>query len=316
MVAEDGTEADATDEQKRAYNANTLAENYIMYCLKYMPELQREAKGSCTTAVEMFDYLQAKFKSRDATKLYADLEQDLDNLNPNDFEDGYKFVNKMTLINGDMEQAVTGNQMSDSQVKVWIYRKIHKAEKGDTNAWHNFVSKYEEDGVLQGADLADFKKSFCSYWTTNGSPGNPDEKQSAALCITCYNCGKEGHKANECRSENKYKSTGGRVGGRGGGRFGRGDNGRGRGRGRENGRGGRGDYKKGNKAEVLCFKCREKGHYAYECPQGKKNKEEGTEIALTLCKVPSEEDTEEYETCVDCEVQGDEHQSQDSQRST
>ena len=50
------------------------------------------------------------------------------------------------------------------------------------------------------------------------------------------------------------------------------------------------------------------------------NKEEGTEIALTVCKVPSEEGTEEYATCVDCDSQdkeynNEEHHSQDSQGS-
>ena len=48
-------------------------------------------------------------------------------------------------------------------------------------------------------------------------------------------------------------------------------------------------------------------------PQGKKNKEEGTEIALTVCKVPSEESTVEHEMCVACEVQDEEHHAQDSQ---
>jgi hypothetical protein len=201
MVAADGvTETDATDAEKRAYKANAAGVNYMMLCLKHMPELQREAKGHCTTAFEMFTYLQAKFKSRDATKLYADLEEDLDKLNPNDFEDGYKFVNKMTLINGDIQQAVSGNQMSESQIKVWLYRKIHKAEKGETNAWHSFVNKYEEDGILENTSLEDFQKDMCRYWTTNGrNPGNPDDKQHAALSITCYNGGKEGPKANECR---------------------------------------------------------------------------------------------------------------------
>jgi hypothetical protein len=203
----------------------------------------------------------------------------------------------MTLINGYIDQAITGNVMSDSKIKVWLYQKIHKAEKGETNAWHGFVNKYEEDGILENATRADFVKDFCRYWTTNGSPGNPDEKQSTALLVTCYNCGKEGHKANECRSPNKYKDIGGRVGGQGGGRYGRGE-GRGRRRGGRGGRGGR------DKADVLCFKCKEKGHYAFECPKKKnQDKDEGTEIALTVCKVPSEEETEEHTTCIECDAQ-------------
>jgi hypothetical protein len=138
MVAVDGiAEAKATNIEKRAYKANTMAQNYLMHCLKHMPELQREAKGHCTTAHAMFAYLQTKFKSRDATRLYASLEEDLDKLNPNDFEDGYKFVNKMSLINGNIKEAVPHNEMSDSQIKVWLYRKIHKVEKGEINTWHS-----------------------------------------------------------------------------------------------------------------------------------------------------------------------------------
>ena len=86
MVAKDGATADATDPQKRAYKANAAAINYLMLCLRYMPELQREAKGNCTTAHAMYAYLQTKFKSRDATKLYADLEEELEKLNPNDLK--------------------------------------------------------------------------------------------------------------------------------------------------------------------------------------------------------------------------------------
>ena len=98
-----------------------------------------------------------------------------------------------------------------------------------------------------------------------------------------------------------YKHRGGHIGARGGGRFGRG---RGPGGGREL----HGDFKKRDKTEVVCFKCRDKGHYAYECPQKKHNvnevKENEAEIALTISKVPSEEDTEENETCVECDDQG------------
>ena len=115
----------------------------------------------------MFVYLEAKFKLRDPTRLYAKLEEDLDKLNPNDFEDGYKFVNKASLINGNIQSAITPNEMSNSQMKVWMYQKIHKAEQGKTNAWSSFVNKYEEDGVLEALALADFKKHLCSYWTTS-----------------------------------------------------------------------------------------------------------------------------------------------------
>ena len=66
----------------------------------------------------MFDYLQANFKLRDTTRLYASLEEDLDKLNHNDFDDGYTFVIGMTLINGDIRIAVPGNEISESQIKV------------------------------------------------------------------------------------------------------------------------------------------------------------------------------------------------------
>ena len=54
---------------------------------------------------------------------------------------------------------------------------------------------------------------------------------------------------------------------------------------------------------MICFKCRDKGHYAYECPKKKENvnevEESETEIALTVCKVPSEEEAPTCSTCVD-----------------
>ena len=87
MVAQDGTETVASDAQKRAYKADAMAQNYLMLCLKHMPKLQREAKGNCTSAHAIFDHLQAKFKLRDSTRLYAELEEDLDMLNPNEFAD-------------------------------------------------------------------------------------------------------------------------------------------------------------------------------------------------------------------------------------
>ena len=65
-----------------------MAQNYLMLCLKKMPGLQQETRGNFTDVKAMFDYLEAKFKSRDRTKLYAELEADLEKLNPNDFEDG------------------------------------------------------------------------------------------------------------------------------------------------------------------------------------------------------------------------------------
>ena len=47
MVAADGiTETEATDEEKWAYKADAMAQNYLMLSLKHMPELQRETKGS------------------------------------------------------------------------------------------------------------------------------------------------------------------------------------------------------------------------------------------------------------------------------
>ena len=88
MVAADGvTESEASDEQTRAYKADAMAQNYLMLCLKKMPELQQETRGNFKDAKAMFDYLEAKFKSRDRTKLYAELAADLEKLNPNDFED-------------------------------------------------------------------------------------------------------------------------------------------------------------------------------------------------------------------------------------
>ena len=58
MVAADGTEAEATEVQKRAYKADAMAQNYLMLCLKKMPGLQQETRGNFTDAKAMFDYLE------------------------------------------------------------------------------------------------------------------------------------------------------------------------------------------------------------------------------------------------------------------
>ena len=54
-----------------------------------------------------------------------------------------------------------------------------------------------------------------------------------------------------------------------------------------------------------------KGHYAYERPSGKKNKEEATEIALTVRKVPSKEGPMECATCVECATHSNEYNSEE-----
>jgi hypothetical protein len=135
-VAADGTETNANDAYTKAYKANSAAQSYLTHCLKHKPELLREAKGSRTTACAMYDYdyLYKKLKSRDPTKLYASIEEDLEKLHPNDSEDRCKFVTKMSLINGDITALGQNKPMNDSLMKVWINRIIHKAEMEDKNA--------------------------------------------------------------------------------------------------------------------------------------------------------------------------------------
>ena len=55
-------------------------------------------------------------------------------LNPNKYDNGYKFIAKLDKLNREVEKVSAGNEMSETQFKVFLFMKIWKPERGEVNA--------------------------------------------------------------------------------------------------------------------------------------------------------------------------------------
>jgi hypothetical protein len=156
--------------------------------------------------------------------------------------------------------------------------KIWKPEKGETNAWSSFTSKYDQDTVLHNTTLENFKQHMRNHWTQNGSPGDTNDMTQKALYtlrdtrasiqkqqnmkLTCEACQGQGHTENNCWKSEKNAHKRPEW------------------------------WKEYDKEKVFsgkCFRCGETGHKGYQC---KKNPDvamsassEKEEIALTVTEV-------------------------------
>jgi hypothetical protein len=109
-------------------------------------------------------------------------------------------------LNREVEKVSTGNHMNDTQLKVFLFMKIWKPDKGEVNAWTSFTSKYDEDGVLHGTSLEDFQQHMKNHWTQHGSPGDISDVSKTALNVnhnprmvpTCEVCNRKGHTGEKC----------------------------------------------------------------------------------------------------------------------
>ena len=168
------------------------------------------------SAFAQYDYLDKKFRQRDHTKLYTELQQEMRDCNPNDHDDGYKFIVKMEKLNREVEKVGNGNEMNETQLKVFLFMKIVKPDRGEVNAWTSFTSKYDEDGVLHGTSLADFQQHMKNHWTQHGSPGDMSDASKKALYTrdvharrdqrvvpTCEICNGKGHTGENCWKDEK-----------------------------------------------------------------------------------------------------------------
>jgi hypothetical protein len=208
-----GTMVDASAAQLKAYKSDMEAQSYLAVCLKNYTDLLREAQMAGNSAFDQYDYLDKKFRQRDHTKLYTELQQEMRALDPNEFDDGYKFIAKIEKLNREVKTVSNGNEMNDIQLKVFLFMKIWKPEKGEVNAWTSFTSKYDEDGVLNNATLEDFKQHMKNHWTQHGSPGDPSDVTKKALNVhgnrdpryvpTCETCGRKGHTGEKCWKDEK-----------------------------------------------------------------------------------------------------------------
>ena len=260
-----GVMQDATADQTKAYKSDMEGQSYLATCLKNHTDLLREAQMAGVSAYAQFDYLDKKFRQRDQTKLYTELQQEMRNCNPNDYHDGYKFIAKLEKLNKEVEKVSAGNQMNDIQLKVFLFTKIWKPDKGEVNAWTSFTSKYDEDGVLNAVTLEEFGQHMKNHWTQHGSPGDVSDASQKALYSrdvrndgdrrmvpTCEICGRQGHTGVKCwkYEKNAYLRPAW--------------------------------WKTFDKVEFKgkCFNCGETGHKGYECTD--KKKQTVNEVALMV----------------------------------
>ena len=135
----------ASANQIKAYKSDMEGQSYLAVCLKNHTDLLREAQMAGESAFAQYDYLDKKFRQRDQTKLYTELQQEMRDCNPNDHDDGYKYIAKIEKLNREVEKVSTGNQMNETQLKVFLFMKIWKPDRREVNAWTSFTNKYDED---------------------------------------------------------------------------------------------------------------------------------------------------------------------------
>jgi hypothetical protein len=81
----------ATAVQIKAFKSDMDGQSYLAVCLKNHTDLLREAQMAGNSAHDQYDYLDKKFRQRDQTKLFTELQQEMRDCNPTTHDDGYKF---------------------------------------------------------------------------------------------------------------------------------------------------------------------------------------------------------------------------------
>jgi hypothetical protein len=87
-----GVMRDTTVAELKAYKSDMEAQSYLAMCLKNFTDLLREAQMAGNSASEQYAYLEGKFRSRDETKLYTELQHEMRDASRHDSDDGYKLI--------------------------------------------------------------------------------------------------------------------------------------------------------------------------------------------------------------------------------
>ena len=250
-------ETTAKDKEKKIYEANDRAyQLLIVSCTGIAFGLVNQAKtkdlidGDAFMAWKNLCDRYAPHEVSDLIQLSADFSNcALDNYDPDEW-----FI-KLDLIRDRMTQINAKFEKEDEEVIAHILNKL-------PSEYSEVVTSVEG---LSSVTLRDIKAKIRAFYKRKFS-GNKNPSELALFAGgkfkgDCRNCGKQGHKASECRSKSNVA----------------GDKGH-----------------KDKKAGIKCFNCNKfAGHYAKDCPEKKKTKasdeKKETGMFVGMCVQESEQ---------------------------
>jgi hypothetical protein len=251
--------------ENRKYLARSAAWTYLVAsCTDKAYALIERADGDPFKA---WTILQEKYCATDAEENYPELSEAFGKCKLSETkQDPELWFNDLDHLNMRIARINKKYELDDLQMKSHIMRSM-------SSGYDSVVVKYRVE--LAETPLMKLRKEIGLQYkallktTKNKSESalvaNVNKHPYKKFKGTCRNCGKIGHKANECRSA---KSTA--------------DN---------------SDSTKtpGGKSSVTCFNCQEKGHYANKCPKPKKDKADN-DMAMFVGLSRIEVDVEDKET--------------------
>ncbi|KAI2502225.1 hypothetical protein MHU86_12197 [Fragilaria crotonensis] len=254
-----------TSVENRKYLARAAAWTYLVAsCTDKAYALIERADGDPFKA---WTILQEKYCATDAEENYPELSEAFGKCKLSETkEDPELWFNDLDHLNMRIARINTKYELDDLQMKSHIMTSM-------SSGYDSVVVKYR--GELAETPLVKLRKEIgLQYKTLLKATKNKSESALVANVNkhpykkfkgTCRNCGKIGHKANECRSA---KSTAESA-----------------------------DSTKTpvDKSNVTCFNCQEKGHYANKCPKPKKDKADN-DMAMFVGLSRIEVDVEAEET--------------------
>ena len=254
-----------TSVENRKYLARAAAWTYLVAsCTDKAYALIERADGDPHKA---WTILQEKYCATDAEENYPELSEAFGKCKLSETkQDPELWFNDLDHLNMRIARINKKYELDDLQMKSHIMTSM-------SSGYDSVVVKYR--GELAETPIVKLRKEIgLQYKTLLKTTKNKSESALVANVSkhpykkfkgTCRNCGKIGHKANECRSA---KSTADNP-----------------------------DTTKtpGDKSNVTCFNCQEKGHYANKCPKPKKDKADN-DMAMFVGLSRIEVDVEAKET--------------------
>ena len=239
-----------TAAENRKYLAKAAAWTYLVAsCTDKAYALIERCEGDPFKA---WAVLQEKYCATDAEENYPELDQAFSDCKlVGTKKDPELWFNDLDHLNMRLARINLKYEKDDLQMKSHMMTSM-------TNDYQSVTVKFRGD--LHETPLAKIRKEIVLQYKAllkdSGGAGsesvlsaNMSKHPYKKFKGTCRNCGKIGHKANECRSS-KVESTSGTTKG--------------------------GGTTNGDKSHVTCFNCQQKGHFANKCTLPKKLKSDST----------------------------------------